>query len=204
MIAKRPAGNKGEETKQSILKHALKLTSEVGLEGLSFGELAKRSGLSKSGLYAHFDSKESLQSEVLDAAASRFVDLVVSPALKQPRGIPRLTKLFDLWLQWGNQGPSGGCPFVAAATDFDDRPGPVRSCLIGHMLDILGTIARAAKVTIEAGQFRADLDTEQFAFEVWGVVLSYHHYSRLLDRKDADQRAQKAFETILRHASSTS
>jgi AcrR family transcriptional regulator len=192
---------KGRATKQGILDQALHLSSEVGLEALSFGVLAKRAKMSKSGLYAHFDTKEQLQREVLDAAATKFIDTVLAPALKEPRGLPRLRVLFDRWRVWEREGLSGGCLFVAAAAEFDDRPGPVRSHLVGHLLDMLGAVARTARVTVEAGHFRDDLDTEQFAYEFWGLILAHHQYGRLLDQADAGRRAETAFERLVRDAS---
>ncbi len=146
--------SKGNETRNAILRQALDLSTEVGLEGLSVGVLAKQVGMSKSGLYAHFESKEDLQSQVLDAAAALFVDLVVVPALKKPRGLPRVQALFDRWLDWATREHSGGCPFIAAATEFDDREGPVRETLVSHLRDVTGTIARAAGIGLVEGHFR--------------------------------------------------
>ena len=188
---------KGEQTRHTILEQALDLSSEVGLEGLTFGVLAKLTGMSKSGLYAHFDSKESLQCEVLDAAAARFVDVVLSPALKQARGLPRIEKLFERWLRWETDEFSGGCVFMAAATEFDDRQGPVRDRLTSHLEDMLGSIARSARIAVEEGHFRSDLDDEQFAYEFWGLLLAFQSYGRLLDRPKARTRARKAFRHLI-------
>ncbi|MBT3222107.1 MAG: TetR/AcrR family transcriptional regulator [Proteobacteria bacterium] len=194
---------KGAKTRDTILDQALDLSSEVGLEGLSFGVLAKLAGMSKSGLYAHFASKESLQCDVLDTAAARFVDVVLSPALKQPRGLPRIQKLFHLWLKWENEQLSGGCIFVAAATEFDDRPGAVRDSLTGHLRDMLGGVARAARIAVEEGHFHADLDAEQFSYEFWAVILAHQHYRRLLDYPDARERANRAFDSLIEKSIAT-
>jgi len=188
---------KGERTKQAILDHAMQLSSEVGLEALSIGGLAKRAGLSKSGLYAHFDTKETLQCEVLDNAAARWLDVVLTPALKAPRGVPRLEALFEQWIAWERDELDGGCPFIAAGTEFDDRPGPVRDCLKGHLRDMLGAVGRAAEIAVEEGHLRADLDTDQLAFELWGALLAYHHYRRLLDADDAGARARRALASMI-------
>ncbi len=188
---------KGDETRHAILNSALDLSSEVGLQGLTFGVLAKLTGMSKSGLYAHFDSKEHLQCQVLDSAASRFVDVVLAPALKRPRGLPRLQTLFEHWLGWETDEFSGGCVFMAAATEFDDRAGVVRDRLVSHLDDMLGAIARGARIAVSEGHFRADLDDEQFAYELWGVLLSFHHYGRLLGHPKAHARARRAFEHLL-------
>ncbi len=192
-----PVMGKGQQTRQTILDQALDLSSEVGLEGLSFGVLAKLTGMSKSGLYAHFDSKESLQCQVLDSAASRFIDAVIAPALKKARGLPRIETMFERWLRWETDEFSGGCPFMGAASEFDDRSGPVRDHLKKHLEDMLGAVARAARIATEEGHFRADLDDEQFAYEVWGQLLAYQHYGRLLGRPQAAARAKRAFRGLI-------
>lgn len=189
--------SKGDQTKQAVLEEALDLASEVGLEGLTIGSLAKRSGLSKSGLYAHFESKEDLQCQVLDAAAAAFVDRVLAPAMKQPRGEARLRKLFDGWLDWECDCHSGGCPFISATVEFDDRPGPVRDRLTKHLHDILDVLARGAEAAIEEGEFDDRVDTQRFAFEVWGLLLAYQSYSRLLERPNALAQTRESFEALL-------
>lgn len=196
--------SKKAATRELILDQALDLTSEVGLEGLTFGVLAKRVGMSKSGLYAHFQSKESLQCQVLDAAAQRFIDDVIAPTLKQARGLPRLRTLFDLWMMWETELLSGGCPFVAAATEFDDREGPVRRKIVGHLRDMLGVISRAAKISIEEGHLRSDLNAEQFAYEFWAALLAYHQFGRLFQAEDARDKAYQAFENLIKTSSSQS
>lgn len=192
--------SKGKETRNHILRQALDLSSEVGLEGLTIGALAKRVGMSKSGLYAHFESKEDLQNRVLNAAAERFVDAVLAQAIKRPRGLPRVQALFQRWLEWATEELSGGCPFIAAATEFDDRPGPVRDQLVAHIRDVPKSIARAAQISIEEGHFRDDLDADQFAFEFWGILLAYHNYARLMRRDDARKRASQAFENLIQNS----
>ena len=118
---------RGTRTREAILARAVAVASEQGLEGLSIGALADDLGMSKSGLFAHFRSKEGLQIAILEMAGARMVDEVVRPALAAPRGEPRVRALFDRWLAW-EQSPSlpGGCPFMAASFELDDRPGPVR------------------------------------------------------------------------------
>ena len=188
---------KGDETRASILRQALDLVTEVGLEGLTIGTLARRVGMSKSGLYAHFGSKEDLQSQVLDTAAEKFVRGVVLKAIKRPRGLPRVRALFNLWLDWSTVEHSGGCPFIAAATEFDDRPGSVRDRVVTHLGDVVETLARSARISVEEGHFRHDLADDQFAFEVWAILLAYHHFARLMRCKEARQRADRAFATLL-------
>lgn len=188
---------KGDDTRRTILEHAVDLSSELGLEGLTIGTLAREAGMSKSGLYAHFGSKEELQCAVLDHAADQFVDVVVAPALKQPRGLPRLETLFERWLVWETDMLSGGCPFIAASHEFDDRPGPVRDRLVGHQRDLLGAIVRAAQIGVEEGHLRADLDLEQFAYEMWATLLAYQSFSRLMQTADAAERARRAFANLI-------
>jgi AcrR family transcriptional regulator len=195
-VPKRPT--KGQSTRYAILDHAVRLATQTGLEGLTIGRLASEMGLSKSGLFAHFRSKEALQIQVLDAAAERFVDEVVRPALRERRGEPRLRAMFDRWLAWtkSNSGP-GGCLFVAAAAELDDRPGAVRERLVSLQrgwLEILGIVYRTG---IEEGHFRADVEPEQFAHDLYSVMLGYHHAERLLRDPRAAARANAAFERLL-------
>src|SRR5216110_1068336 len=115
--------SKGERTKTAILEHATGLASQVGLTGLTIGVLADDLDLSKSGLFAHFQSKEALQLQVLEFAAERFVATVVRPALSTPRGEPRVRAMFENWLKWPKESAlPGGCFFVAAAVELDDQP----------------------------------------------------------------------------------
>lgn len=189
---------KGEATRSGILGTALSLASEVGLEGLSIGALAERAGMSKSGLFAHFGSKEELQVAVLDEAARRFVELVVAPALKERRGEPRVRALFERWLLWARQDfQPGGCVFLAASVELDDRPGPARDRLVATQRDWLSTLATAARIAVEEGHFRADLDPEQFAFEVYGIAQTYHQFNRLLRDPEAPKRARAAFDRLV-------
>jgi AcrR family transcriptional regulator len=189
---------KGAQTREAILEHAIRLASEVGLEGLTIGRLAAELDLSKSGLFAHFASKEGLQVETLERAAEQFVEVVVRPALAAPRGIPRLRALFERWLRWPREVPQpGGCIFVQAAVELDDRPGPARDRLVALQREFLATIATAARSAVANGQLAGDTDPEQFAFELYGIMLSTHHASRLLEDPKATQRARRAFERLL-------
>ena len=190
--------SKGEATRAAILDDALSLASRIGLEGLSIGELAKRTEMSKSGLFAHFSSKENLQVEVLRVAAQRFAEMVVAPAIRKPRGEPRVRALFENWLRWSKADFSpGGCIFIAASTELDDRPGPTRDFLVGAQRDFMATMAKSAQIAVEEGHFRSDLDTEQFAYEMYSIYLSYHHFARLLRSPHAERRARRAFEALL-------
>lgn len=189
--------SKGDDTRRAIVGEAMRLASTVGLEGLSIGGLAEQVGLSKSGLFAHFRSKEKLQIEVIDAAAAAFVDRVVAPALKEPRGEPRVRALIERWLEWASRALPGGCLFVTAAVEMDDRSGPVRDTVVKHQRDWLATLARAARIAVEEGHFRPDLDAEGFAFEAHAMMLGAHHAVRLLQDPGALGRARAAFASLL-------
>nr|MEE4269996.1 TetR/AcrR family transcriptional regulator [Candidatus Krumholzibacteria bacterium] len=194
---------KGHETRNAILDQAIDLCSEVGLQGLTIGQLARRAGLSKSGLYAHFQSKENLQCAVLEAAADQFTHSILVPAFRQSRGLPRIEAMFHNWLEWGAVKLPGGCPFIAAASEFDDQPGPVRDALARHIGNMLAMVARAARFSMDEGHFRPDLDPEQYAFEYWGIILGHHNYFRLLQRDDAELRTRQAFQGLIARAQTT-
>jgi AcrR family transcriptional regulator len=189
---------KGEVTRQAILEHAASLATQIGLEGLTIGRLADDLGLSKSGLFAHFESKESLQLSTMEYASAHFVDAVVKPAFTAPRGEPRVRSLFENWLSWPKKsGLAGGCFFVAVAVELDDRPGPVRDRLVKLQLDWLDTLAQSVRIGIAEGHFRKDCDPDQFAYEMYGVMLVLHHCTRLLRDPKAEARARRAFEALL-------
>ena len=189
---------KAETTRETILDAALATASQVGLAGLSLGDLARRVGMSKSGLFAHFESKEDLQLEVLRLAARQFVDVVIAPALRAPRGEPRVRALFDNWFRWASaQTLPGGCPFIAAATELDDRPGPLRDYLVSTQRDWLAGLAQAARIAVDEGHFRADLDVEQFAYDLYSILLAYHHFTRLMRDPKGEARTHRAFEDLI-------
>jgi AcrR family transcriptional regulator len=189
---------KGEVTRQAILERATALASRCGLEGVSIGHLAEDLGLSKSGLFAHFGAKETLQVEILRFAADRFVQAVVRPALAQPRGEPRVRAIFERWLGWSrSHSVPGGCLFVAAASELDDRPGPARDELVRLQKEWMDGIAICFRSGISEGHFRADADPEQFAHDLYSVMLGYHHAQRLLRDPAADSRARASMEALL-------
>lgn len=190
---------KGEQTRTLILNEALGLASQVGLEGLSIGSLAERLGMSKSGLFAHFGSKEDLELQTLKQAQALFVERVFAPALKQPRGLPRLQALFSNWVAWIEKESElpGGCVIVAAATEFDDRPGLVRDALASGQRELRGAIAKAVRLAVDEGQLDSRTDPWQLTFEILGIVLATHHDHRLLGDPRAAARATQAFERLL-------
>lgn len=193
---------KGLETRGRILDTAFRLAAREGLDGLSIASLAGELGMSKSGLFAHFRSKEELQLEMLRTASGHFIDQVMIPSFKQPRGLPRVKALFENWMRWATS-PSlpGGCIFVAAASELDDQDGPVRAYVVDQQEELIQAIARAARLSIEAGHFRRDLDVDQFAFEVFGLYLGFHHAYRLMREPRAEKRARRAFARLIEDAS---
>jgi AcrR family transcriptional regulator len=189
---------KGEETRGAILDRAVELASAVGLEGLTIGRLAGSLDLSKSGLFAHFTSKEDLQVRTLQRAADRFVDVVIRPALAAPAGEPRLRALFERWLRWPQAvSQPGGCIFVQAAVELDDRPGPARDLLVSLQKEFLATVSRCVRGAIAAGHLSKDADPEQLGFELYGIMLTTNHSSRLLEDPRATQRARRALDRLL-------
>jgi AcrR family transcriptional regulator len=197
--------SKGDETRERILAQALAMASRDGLEGLSIGNLAEALGMSKSGLFAHFGSKEDLQIEVLRAAARRFEDSVVRPSFRAPRGTPRIRQLFENWLRWANSPDvAGGCLFVTAAVELDDRPGRPRDFLVETEKQLQDALTRAAMLAVEVGHFRKALDCRQFAFEIHGLLLGYHHAKRLLREPRAEAAARTGFDRLLADAAARS
>lgn len=194
--------SKGQQTREAILTHAHVLASGVGLQGLSIGRLAGDLGLSKSGLFAHFGSMEALQLAVLEAAAARFVDQVLRPALDRPTGIERLETVFNNWLAWAAASTSKrhGCLLVAAAAELDDQDGAARDYLVAMQRDWLGSLARIADKAVREGTLDAALDRAQFAHELQSILLGYHFAKRLFRDEQAEQRARTAFARLLASA----
>ena len=188
---------KGALTRQAILEHAARMASRVGLEGLTIGALSEELQLSKSGLFAHFKSKEALQLQVLEFGIERFVDTVVKPALAAPRGEKRVRALFERWIEWPRASGLAGCMFVALATELDDQPGPVRERLVQSQKDWLDVIANCVRTAVAEGDFRKQVDPEQFAHELYGIMLARHHAVRLLRDRNGVERTRRSFERLL-------
>jgi len=186
------------QARTKIVDRALHLAHRVGLEELSLGALAADLKRSKSGLFAHFHSKEELQLAVLQEAIERFKRLVVQPALSRPRGELRLRAIFEHYLAWiRGHGHEGGCILMALSQEYDDRPGPVRDMLVKAENDLRGVIARVARDAIGEKYLRADVDVEQFAFETLGIAMVFQQQWRLLKDPQADRRANAAFDGLL-------
>jgi len=189
---------KGEKTKGKILQKAASLASVCGLEDLSIGKLAKATGLSKSGLFAHFNSKEKLQTQVVQWVAEMFTEQVMRPAFKEPRGVPRIRAIFENWKDWiDGESLPGGCVMIASSTEFDDKPGAVRDEIVSMMNDLLNSLTRTARIAKEEGHFKADADPRQFAFEFESLLHGYHLLQRLLKDPDARKRSDIALHRLL-------
>jgi len=190
--------SKGAETRQQIVATALGRASEIGLEGVTLGTLADELGLSKSGLYAHFRSKEALQLAVVEEAVASFTEGVLAPTLRAPRGEPRVRELFARWLAWFESGGTPrGCIFLSLAAEFDDRPGHVRDAIVESQKQWIDFIAGAAERAVGEGHFRADLDSRQFAFEFSAIGMSLQFAVKLVGDPDAVGRARAAFESLI-------
>jgi AcrR family transcriptional regulator len=198
------AGTKGERTRAAILDVALRLVSKAGLDGLTIGTLAEATGMSKSGLFAHFGSREELLLAVLAHGQAQFGEVVFQPAMAKPRGLPRLRAMFVNWLAWTESAElPGGCPMIGGATEFDDRPGPVREMLAGGQRSWIETLKRAVRQAIDEGQLEPGTDPEQIAFEMFGIALVVHHHRRLLGYKKARERALTALDSLFRRHSAS-
>jgi AcrR family transcriptional regulator len=192
---------KGQLTRTAIVAKALDTANKVGFEQLSLANLAADTNMSKSGLYAHFKSKEALQQAVLELAVERFAHVVVHPALRQPRGAPRLRALFEGYLEWiGGSMTEGRCIFMALSQEYRDKPGAIRDLVVAAMKDWHSTIARVAADAIEDGEFSSNEDPRQLAFEVVGIGMSFQQSYKLLGREDAETLARRAFEALLLRA----
>jgi AcrR family transcriptional regulator len=189
--------SKGRETKTAILDEAVGIASRVGFNALTIGQLAEQTGMSKSGLFAHFKSKEALQLATLERGRERFTDLVIRPTLAAPRGIARVRALVDHWLVWETEALQGGCIFVTASIEYDDQPGPMRDALVRNQQDWAEFIATVAGTAVSEGDFKADLDTQQFSFTMQGLMYAYHHTARLLRDPKALDHTRHAVEQLL-------
>ncbi|GAA2162498.1 MULTISPECIES: TetR/AcrR family transcriptional regulator [Glycomyces] len=186
---------KGEMTRQAILDEAVRMARYSGLSGLTIGSLAAAADMSKSGLYAHFKSKEALQLACMERNGEQFIDEVIRPALAKPRGITRLQAIVEYWMQWYSH--PGGCLFLAAAAEFDDLPGPLHDFMASEQRDLLESLARIASTAVAQGEFPEDTDVFQVAQEVFGILLSYNWMSRILSYPDAADRAWTAFNRLI-------
>lgn len=194
-----PATNpsKGAATRELILEHAYELARQDGLEGLSIGALALGVGMSKSGVFAHFGSREELQLALLDATTRRFLDFVIRPAVKQPRGLKRLRAILDGWSEWIRI-HYNGCVLISAVVEYDGREdGPLRTRVKEQQAGWRNEVVRAIQQTIDVGDLRADTDPAQLAFELYAVMLGLHHDASLFGFEETHQRTWAAIDRLL-------
>ena len=192
---------KGQQTRAAILDAALGLASHMGLEGLSIGALAEVMQMSKSGVFAHFGSREELQISVIREYHTRFEEEVFFPAVQAPRGLPRLRALFEHWIRRVSVEVDSGCIYISGAVEFDDRPGPVRDALAQMVLAWHAALDRAIRIAVDTGDLQPQTDSTQVLFELHGLILALHHDARFLRIPGALDRARTGFERILAHYS---
>lgn len=189
---------KGRQTRAAILDAAMGLASHSGLEGLSIGALADAMQMSKSGVFAHFGSREELQISVIREYHEKFEAEVFRPSIREPRGLPRLVAMFERWLRRVSVELDSGCLYISGAVEFDDRPGPVRDALATMVLTWQGALERAIRLAMDEGHLRPDTDPAQMLFEIHGLILALHHDARFLCNPGAIDRARTAFSRVVR------
>ena len=188
---------KGQATRAAIIDAALAIARRDGLEGLTIGVLAERLEMSKSGVFAHFGSREELQLAVLKEYAARFVDGVLRPAVERPRGLPRLRSLLQNWLALLAEEIAAGCILIGGASEYDDRPGPLHDALVAIVDGWKGELLRAIEQAQQMGHLAADADARQLVFEIYGLMLMLHQDARLLHSRDGVQRARAGLARLI-------
>jgi AcrR family transcriptional regulator len=190
--------SKAELTRAAIVDAALRMAQEGGLESLTIGTVADKAGLSKSGVFSRVGSREELQVAVLKEYERRFIEAALVPALREPRGLPRLRALVAHWADWiGTDTGRAGCLFISGAVEYDDRPGPVRDAVVAGLGELRRHLARSVRQAIDEGQLAADTDAEQVAFELNAIVLGLHNDLRLFRDERALKRALAAVDRLL-------
>jgi AcrR family transcriptional regulator len=190
---------KGQQTRATILDAALALASNMGLEGLSIGALAEVTQMSKSGVFAHFGSREELQISVVREYHNKFEEEVFFPAMREARGLPRLKALFQRWVHRVSMELDSGCIYISGAVEFDDRPGPVRDALASMVLAWQAALEKSVNMAVEEGHLNPDIDPLQLVFELHGLILALHHDARFLRNAGALDRVRTAFERLVGH-----
>jgi AcrR family transcriptional regulator len=188
---------KGELTRAAILDVALDLASRDGLEGLTIGVLADKMNMSKSGVFAHFGSREDLQIEVLKLYHRRFEQEVFYPAMKEARGLPRLRSMFAHWVKKVSVEIASGCIYISGAVEYDDRPGPIREELVAMVAAWQGALLRCVRQAIENGDLRAETDAAQLVYEMYGLILALHHDARFMRSPGSVDRASIGFDRLI-------
>ena len=184
-------------TRAAILDVALDLASRDGLEGLTIGLLADKMNMSKSGVFAHFGSREDLQIEVLKLYHHRFEQEVFYPAMKEPRGLPRLRAMFANWIKRVSVEIASGCIYISGAVEYDDRPGPIREELLAMVGAWQSALLRCVRQAIDNGDLRSDTDAGQLVYEMYGLILALHHEARFMRAPGSVDRASIGFNRLI-------
>ena len=193
---------KGELTRAAILDTALQLAARNGLEGLTIGLLADQMQMSKSGVFAHFGSREDLQLEVIRLYHANFEQEVFYPSLAERRGLPRLQAMFGHWVDRVSVEIASGCIYISGAVEYDDRPGELRDKLSEMVSTWQQALRRATVQAIECGDLNSDTDPDQLVFEMYGLILALHHDARFLKIRSSFDRAQSGFQRLIKNYSS--
>ena len=189
--------HKGQQTKAAIVDAALGLATHIGLEGLSMGALADATGMSKSGVFAHFGSREELQISVIHEYHHRFEQEVFYPALEAERGVARLRAMFANWMQRSSAEIDSGCIYISGAIEFHERTGPVRDALARSVMAWHAALKRSIEQGKERGELRADVDPDQMLFEIHGLILALHYQARFLQTPGSIARALQGFDNTV-------
>jgi AcrR family transcriptional regulator len=190
---------RGQETKKQILEEAMKIASTHGIQGITIGELAKKVGMSKSGLFAHFANKDNLQLQILNMASEHFVESVLKPAFKKEKGVPRLKALFNNWLIFLNDDSTlpGGSIFISASFELDDRPGALKDYVQKSQELLILNIEKAVQLAIECKHLKSTTNKSEFAWKLYSYVLGYHHFKRMLHNPKAEELIKNAFKELI-------
>ncbi len=190
-----------QEKKKSILDTALALVRNIGFESVSIAHLAKEVGMSKSGLFAHFNSKEKMHLMILDHAAFKFSHDVFRKSIKTERGIPRLKAIVKNWISWYRRGQGGTCPFLAAAVEYDSRPGKVKDRLQLHTSTLIKSLEKSIAICVEEEQFDSKIDKKAVAFELYSLIMGHLIYLRTIENKQATKLFQSSFDSLIQRYS---
>lgn len=190
---------RGQDTKKQILEEAMKIASTHGIQGITIGELAKKVGMSKSGLFAHFDNKDNLQLEILKMASEHFVESVLKPAFVIEKGIPRIEAMFNNWLIFLNDDSTlpGGSIFISASFELDDRPGVLKDFVQKSQELLILNIEKAVQLAIECKHLKSNTNKSEFAWKLYSFVLGYHHFKRMLHNPKAKELIKNAFKELI-------
>lgn len=189
---------KGQQTRANIIDTALHIATHHGLQSLSIGGLAEATSMSKSGVFAHFGSREELQICVVREYHHRFEQEVFYPAIQAPKGLPRLRAMFGNWMQRTTIELDSGCIYISGAVEFGGREGAVRDALIASFNTWHTALCRAIEQAQALGHLNAQADPRQLLFEIHGLILALHYEVRFLGRNDSVPCALAGFENILR------